>query len=72
MDRAAWWATVRRVTKSQTRLSNYTPTPAGVYMQGGTKEGVLRAEYFSPQKQCGSSVENAKSCKREYCFLGIT
>ena len=24
MDRGAWWATVRRVAKSQTRLSDYT------------------------------------------------
>ena len=24
MDRGAWWATVRRVTKSQTQLSDYT------------------------------------------------
>ena len=24
MDRAAWWATVPRVAKSQTRLSNFT------------------------------------------------
>ena len=26
MDRGAWWATVRGITKSQTRLSNYTFT----------------------------------------------
>ena len=24
MDRGAWWATVHRVAKSQTRLSNFT------------------------------------------------
>ena len=24
MDRGAWWATVHRVTKNQTRLSNFT------------------------------------------------
>ena len=24
MDRGAWWATVHRVTKSRTRLSNFT------------------------------------------------
>ena len=27
MDRGAWWATVHGVTKSQTRLSNFTLTP---------------------------------------------
>ena len=26
MDRGAWWATVHRVTKSQTQLSNFTFT----------------------------------------------
>ena len=26
MDRGAWWATVRGVTKSQTRLSDFTFT----------------------------------------------
>ena len=26
MDRAAWWATVHRVTKSQTQLSTHTHT----------------------------------------------
>ena len=26
MDRGAWWATVHRVTKSQTRLSDFTLT----------------------------------------------
>ena len=26
MDRGAWWATVHRVTKSRTRLSNFTFT----------------------------------------------
>ena len=34
MDRGAWWATVHRVTKSQTRLkrlSTHTAFKAGVY-----------------------------------------
>ena len=26
LDRGAWWATVHRVTESQTRLSNFTTT----------------------------------------------
>ena len=29
MDRGAWWATVHRVAKSQTRLSNFTFTLEG-------------------------------------------
>ena len=27
MDRGAWWATVHRVTKSRTQLSNFTHMP---------------------------------------------
>ena len=37
MDRGAWWATVQRVAKSQTQLSNY----AEAYYMPGTVQKAL-------------------------------
>ena len=38
VDRRAWWATVRRVTKCQTQLNNLARTHAHIvlYFRGGT------------------------------------
>ena len=37
MDRGPWWATVHRVTQSQTRLSMQACMPANIYLGGMTE-----------------------------------
>ena len=47
MDRGGWWATVHGVTKSQTRLSDWTePTPISL---PGESHGQSCLEGYSPQ-----------------------
>ena len=39
MDRGAWWATVHRITKSQTRLSDFTFTFIHLVFLPGESQG---------------------------------
>ena len=54
MDRAAWWATVHRVAKSQTRLSNYTLTlEICTYVSINTHSKMHIFECFMSRKDAG-------------------
>ena len=45
MDRGAWWATVQGVTKSQTRLSNWTCTNLSPRLQKYPRNSTLCLQY---------------------------
>ena len=52
MDREAWYAAVRGVTKSRTRLSDWTELYLSVRLQPGILLRATTASYYSHSPQC--------------------
>ena len=60
MDGGAWWATVHRVTKSQTWLSNLTDGERHFPMSTCTLNGVLKQEMKAERKGSLASSQNER------------
>ena len=65
MDRGAWWAAVQRVTKSQTRLSDFTFTFRRQYDSNIRKPCYRKGIRFL---RCHSEVSQTGDLKKKKCI----
>ena len=56
MEEGAWWATVHRIAKSQTQLSNFTFTFTSRVLRGERSSKVTKAQGSLGLPRCSSSL----------------
>ena len=67
MDRGNWWATVHRVTKSRTQLSNWARTHVGSRGRHRSQETSATGTWVSQTRP----EDNQAQCPRPRCWLNF-